>query len=114
MQGIRVNDTIYVSGPGSHDEKGLLVGKSDMETQLRQTYINAAKVLQQFGATMNNVLKEEVFVTDMNSALVVAAEVRADVYLGKPLVASTIVQVDRLISPELLVQVKLTAKVHGQ
>jgi enamine deaminase RidA (YjgF/YER057c/UK114 family) len=66
-QAVKVDDTIYVSGQLSHDDKGNMVGSaplddngkirdhSNMETQMRQTYANAKKILSQFGATLDNV-----------------------------------------------------------
>jgi 2-iminobutanoate/2-iminopropanoate deaminase len=40
-----------------------------MEAQMRQTYANIRKVLSQYGATMDNIVDETLFVTDMNTAL---------------------------------------------
>jgi enamine deaminase RidA (YjgF/YER057c/UK114 family) len=61
-QAVKVDNTIFVSGQLSHDDKGDMVGPapldgmgrivdhSNMETQMRQTYANAKKILHQFGA----------------------------------------------------------------
>jgi 2-iminobutanoate/2-iminopropanoate deaminase len=38
-QSVKVEDTIYVSGQVSHDETGKIVGRGDMEAQMRQAYI---------------------------------------------------------------------------
>jgi enamine deaminase RidA (YjgF/YER057c/UK114 family) len=76
-QAVKVDDTIYVPGQLSHDDQGNMVGPaplddsgrirdySSMETQMRQTYANAKKILSQFGATLENVVEEVLFVTDM-------------------------------------------------
>ena len=37
-QAVKVGDTIYVSGQVSHDDKGNIVGRGDMEVQMRQAY----------------------------------------------------------------------------
>jgi enamine deaminase RidA (YjgF/YER057c/UK114 family) len=44
-QSVKVEDTIYVSGQVSHDETGKIVGRGDMEAQMRQAYTNIQKVL---------------------------------------------------------------------
>lgn len=111
-QAIRVKDTIYASGQISLDETGHIIGKGNMETQMRQAYLTSAKILQSFGATMNNVVKEEIFVTDMKAALVVASNVRNDVYPDFPMISSTIIQIRRLVHPDALVEIKLTAKIR--
>ena len=59
-QAVKVDDTIYVSGQLSHDAEGNMVGAAppDMETQMRQTYANAKKILAKFGATLDDVVEE--------------------------------------------------------
>lgn len=83
-QAIRVGDTVYLSGQLSHEEDGKLIAPAElnadgkpadflaMEGQMRATYDNAAKILAQFGATLDNVVEETVFVIDMESAFAVA------------------------------------------
>jgi 2-iminobutanoate/2-iminopropanoate deaminase len=46
-QVVKVEDTIYLSGQVSHDDKDNIVGRGDMETQMRQAYTNILKLLQQ-------------------------------------------------------------------
>lgn len=111
-QGIRVKDTVYAAGQISLDENGHIIGKGNMATQMRQAYLTSAKILQSFGATMNNVVKEEIFVIDMQAALVVAPTIRNDVYPDFPMVSSTIIQVQRLVHPDALVEITLTAKIR--
>ena len=122
-QALKVDDTIYVSGQLSHDEEGNLVGAaplddngkisdhSNMETQMRQTYANAKKILSEFGASMDNVVEEVVYVTDMDKAMDVAGPVRKEAYGSeKPRVASTIFVTPRLAFPAQLIEIKFTAK----
>lgn len=124
-QAVKVDDTIYVSGQLSHDEQGNLVGAaplddngkisdhSNMETQMRQTYANAKKILSEFGATLDNVVEEVVYVTDMDKAMDVAGPVRKAAYGSeKPQVASTIFVTPRLAFPEQLIEIKFIAKLR--
>ena len=110
-QAVKVGDTIYLSGQISHDEKGDIVGLGDMEAQMRQCYANVQKVLAQYGATMDNVVDEVLFVTDMETAYAAAVKHRKEIFSGTAAVASTIVQIVQLGFPELMIEIKCVAKV---
>lgn len=122
-QALKVGDTIYLSGQLSHDEQGNVVGAaplddsgnisdhSNMETQMRQTYANAKKILGEFGATLDNVVEEVIYVTDMDAAMGVAGPVRKEAYgLEKPQVACTTLVTPRLAFPAQLIEIKFVAK----
>jgi 2-iminobutanoate/2-iminopropanoate deaminase len=110
-QGVKVGDTIYLSGQVSHDDRGNIVGLGDMEVQMRQAYTNIQKVLAHYGATMDNIVDEILFVTDMDAAFAAAVKCRQDVFSGTPVVASTIVQIQRLAFSDLMIEIKCVAKV---
>ena len=122
-QAVKVGDTIYLSGQLSHDETGKMVAPApldgdnrildhgNMGVQMAQSFANAQKVLAQYGATLDNVVEEILFVTDMDAAFSVAGGVREKAYGGRPVVTSTIVVTPRLAFPDQLIEVKLTAKV---
>jgi enamine deaminase RidA (YjgF/YER057c/UK114 family) len=123
-QAVKVGDTIYISGQLSHDDQGTFVGAallddqgrirdhSNMKIQMRQTYANAAKLLARFGATLDNVVEEVLYVTDMDAAFAVAGPVRKAAYgTEKPEVASTILVTPRLALPPQLIEIKFIAKV---
>lgn len=75
-----------------------------------QSYANAKKVLAQYGATLDNVVEEVLYVTDMDAAFAVAAEVRTEAYGERPVVASTILVTPRLAFPSQLIEIKLIAR----
>ena len=111
-QSVKVGDTIYVSGQLGLDDQGNMI-YSNMETQMRQTYVNAKKILSQFGATLENVVEEVLYVTDMETAFAAAGPVRKEAYASKtPAVASTIVVTPRLSLPTQLIEIKFIAKVR--
>ena len=115
-QAVKVGDTIYLSGQLSHDDKGNMVGAAppNMEIQMRQTYANAGKVLGKFGATLDDVVEEVLYVTDMDKAFAAAGPVRKEAYRsGRPAVASTILVTPRLALPAQLIEIKFVAKVKG-
>ena len=112
-QAVKVGDTICVSGQVSHDDEGKIFGRGDMEAQMRQAYANIQKMLEQYGATMDNVIDEVLFVTDMNTAFAAAVKCRQEVFSGQPVVASTIVQIQRLAFPDLMIEIKCVAKLES-
>jgi enamine deaminase RidA (YjgF/YER057c/UK114 family) len=124
-QAVQVGDTIYVSGQLSHDDQGSLIapapldasGKvtdaSNMEAQMRATYSNAAKLLAEFGATLDDVVEETIYVIDFDAAFAVAGTVRKAVFgTEKPKCASTIAGITRLAFPQQLVEISYTAVVR--
>src|SRR5436190_7119099 len=121
-QAIKVGDTIHVSGQLSHDEKGIMIapaaldesGKpadfSTMEEQMRVTYGNAAKLLARFGATLDHVVEETLYVLDVDAAFAVAGKVRKEAYaVARPQCASNLIGVSRLAFPEQLIEIVFKA-----
>ena len=113
-QAVRVGDTIYVSGQIARGEDGALIGAGEMAAQLRAVYANVARALAPFDAGLSNVVEEVVYVTDITAASKAAGEIRHEAYgvpAGEPIeVASTLVQVVALAHPELLVEIRCTAR----
>ena len=110
VQASKVGEMLYLSGQISHDENGDIVGIGDMAAQMRQAYKNIAFLLNEYGATFDDIIDEMTFVTDMEAALACATEVRREAYGGDALVTSTLLGVACLAFPELLVEIKCTAK----
>jgi 2-iminobutanoate/2-iminopropanoate deaminase len=110
-QAVKVDNTIYISGQMSHDDKGNVVGQGNMEVQMRQAYTNIEKVLAQYGATFNNIVDEVLFVTDMDAAFAARVKCKQEAFSGNPVLASTIVQIQRLAFPELMVEIRCICKV---
>jgi enamine deaminase RidA (YjgF/YER057c/UK114 family) len=122
-QAVKVGDTIYLSGQLSHDNEGNMVAPApldpagaiadhgNMGPQMAQSYANIKKVLGSFGATMDDIVEEVVYVTDMDAAFAVAGEVRAAAYGSRPVVASTILVTPRLAFPDQLIEIKVIARV---
>ena len=110
-QALRVGDTIYVAGTVALDETGGgIVGEHDMEAQTRQAYANIARSLAPFGATLAHVVEDVLFLTDMSRSAE-ALEARVEAYAGcEHPPASTMVEVSRLAVPQLLVEIKATAR----
>lgn len=109
-QAVRVGDTIYVSGQTALAPDGEMVGVGDMAAQMRQAYANIERALGDLGADMGNVVEETLFATNVRAASVASRTVRHEVYRGVFEVASTLVQVAALAGPEMLIEIRCTAR----
>lgn len=84
-----------------------------MEQQIRQTYVNAKKMLSEFGATLDDVVEEGVFVLDVPAGFSAAAKVRKEMYgTDVPQYASSIFGVSALARPEQLVEITFRAVIE--
>ena len=105
--GVRVGDTVYVSGSVAWDPEGNVVGGNDMKAQSRQAFANVREILAEAGATMDDVVKITAFLTDISRYAEYSAA-RAEAFPNK-VPASTAVSVPALIQPELLVEIEAVA-----
>ncbi len=110
-QAVKVGDTIYLAGQVSHDDEGNILGEGDMEVQMRAAYANLVTVLAQYGATIDNVVDEILFVTDIDAAFAARVKMKQEVFSGSPVLGSTIVQIQRLAAPQFMVEIKCIAVV---
>lgn len=122
-QAVRHGDTIYVSGQVAHDgpevvapapldAQGRVTDFGNMADQMRQAYANAEELLRRFGASLDDVVEEVLYVLDVDAAFAAAGPVRKAAYRREdPRVASTLVGTPRLAFPVLLVEVKLVARI---
>ncbi len=121
-QAVRHGDTIYLSGQVSHDgpelvapapvdDAGRVTSVAGMADQMRQCYANAAELLGRFGATLDDVVEETLYVVDADEGDAAAKVVRKEAY-GRPdpQVASTMIGIARLAFPELLVEIRMIAR----
>jgi 2-iminobutanoate/2-iminopropanoate deaminase len=109
-QGVQIGNVIYLAGQVGVDNAGL--PGADVVEQVRLAYSNIRKVLSEFGATMDNIVDETWFVTDVNEIMADAESIfgsRAEAYGGPPEVSQTLVQVAALILPELKIEIKCIA-----
>jgi 2-iminobutanoate/2-iminopropanoate deaminase len=95
---VRVRDTLYISGS---------VGAGDMPNAIKQAYDRIAKTLESHGLTFQNVVKDTVFTTDLDAFL--ANREARKVYYRNDYPASTWIQVGRLNTPDLIVEVEAIA-----
>ena len=101
---VRFGDILFVSGLTAHDGEGKLIGGADAAAQTRQILVNLKLVLDAAGATMADVLKVTVFLTDINDRAAINP-VRQE-FFGAAKPASTLIEVSRLALPEMKVEIE--------
>ena len=103
---VEARKTIFVSGQLARDAKGEVVGKGDMRAQIRQTGENIKAALAAAGATLQDVVKTNTYVTDIEEFFK-HTDVRMEYFGALP--TSTTVEVRRLAHPDLLVEIEVIA-----
>ena len=105
--GWRVGNTVYVAGQLALDKAGKLVGPNDIGAQTRQIFENMRRILEGGGATLRDVVKVTVFVTDIRYREGYG-EARQQFFPVNP-PASTLVQVAALAVPGALIEIEAVA-----
>ncbi len=104
---VRVGRFVWVSGTTALDESGEVVGVGDPYAQTRQALVNVAHALAAVGASLENVVRTRMFVTDIAGWEPIG---RAHgEFFGAIRPATTMVQVARLISEKMLVEIEADA-----
>jgi enamine deaminase RidA (YjgF/YER057c/UK114 family) len=106
---VRVDNHVWVSGTTATDGEGKIVGVGDPYAQTRQILANLASALERAGASLEHVVRTRIFVTDIAQWEAVG-RAHGEVF-GTIRPACTMVEVARLIAPELMVEIEADALV---
>jgi enamine deaminase RidA (YjgF/YER057c/UK114 family) len=108
---VRIGNVIEVAGTCAVDDEGTVVGRNDPYTQTQYILAKIERALVSAGASLNDVVRTRVYLTDMTHWQE-AGRAHGEVF-GNIKPASTMLGVNALIGPELLVEVEATAIVTG-
>lgn len=114
-EGVKVGDTVYLSGQVSLGDDGDLIGDGDMNEQVRQAYHNVKELLKKFDLSMDNIVDETWFVTNMKYSMEnidELFEIRSECYGKFPEVAQKMIEIKSLVMPELMIEIKCVAKTN--
>ncbi|MEX2486520.1 MAG: RidA family protein [Nitriliruptoraceae bacterium] len=107
---VRVGDHVVISGTTAIQPDGSVVGEGDVAAQAREVFRRIAAALEAVDASLADVVRTRTFVTDISQWEVVG-RVHGEVF-GQIRPAATMVEVSRLITPGLLVEIEADAIVQ--
>lgn len=104
---VKVGDQVFVSGTTAVDEHGEIVGKGDVYLQTKQCILNIEKALKKAGSSLNDVVRTRTFITNIDEWE--AFGKAHEEFFGTIKPAATLVEVSKLIHPDLLVEIEADA-----
>lgn len=105
---VKVENRIYVTGTTATDENGEIIGIEDAYAQTVQVIKNIEKALNALGATLENVVRTRIFVTDI-SRWEEYGRAHGE-FFREIMPATTMIEVSKLIDEKMLVEIEADAE----
>ncbi len=109
---VRAGNVVHVSGTTATGDDGAVVGIGDTYAQAKRTIENIARALALAGATLADVVRTRIYVTDIDQWESVARAHREAFGAHPP--ATAMVEVSRLVSPDMLVEIEAEAVIEDR
>tara|TARA_B100001250_G_scaffold17469_1_gene15166 strand:- start:192 stop:581 length:390 start_codon:yes stop_codon:yes gene_type:complete len=109
-QGVQVGNILTLAGQLGNDKDGVI--PTSIKEQMENCYDNIQNVLKEFGASLDNVIDETWFVTDVEECMDNVSEIflaRERIYGCKPEVSQTLVGTSALVAPDYKIEIKCIA-----
>ncbi|MCA0960009.1 RidA family protein [Muricauda ruestringensis] len=102
---VKIGNTIKISGAVSMNDEGNPTAIGDLEQQIKNCYADLEKILNHYGCSFDDVVKEDIFTTDM-AQMIEKSAYRAEIYKnGFP--TGSWLEVKGLALPEFMVEIEL-------
>ena len=109
-QGVHIGNILTLAGQLGDDIEGNV--PNDLQSQMENCYKNIEIILKEFNASLDNIIDETWFVTDIEECMTNVGEIfdsREKIYGCKPEVSQTLIGISALVDPKYKIEIKCIA-----